>query len=98
MDKNERKQAFESRKSLLLNNRAGFKDGEMVDTTKVDDAMELPDRRQIHWERGEMMERDREERYAAYLMKGTDKAGREYSGTGHYSCGELSHITDIDFV
>jgi hypothetical protein len=62
--------------------------------TKATD--QLPE---IEWERtNELLDKDIDEREEYYLMTGFDDKGKEYKGTGEYSCGELIKIDDITQV
>jgi hypothetical protein len=54
---------------------------------------------EIEWERtNELLEKDIDERAEYYLMNGCDNDGRQYEGTGEYSCGEFVKIEDITQV
>lgn len=44
----------------------------------------------------ELLERDPEERYAAFIANGEDEQGDKYQGTAHFYADELHEITDIE--
>lgn len=51
--------------------------------------------RQYQWERGDLIDRDPEER-EEYCIMTAESEGITYEGTGIYSCGELILVENIE--
>ncbi len=60
-------------------------------------ADQIPRWHDLEWERGDLIDEDKEEREEYVLM--TARAnGISYEGTGIYSCGELIDVEDIEII
>lgn len=53
---------------------------------------------EIHWEIGELLESDIDERMEAFMASGTDSGGHTYEGTAYFYGGEFEEIKDISFI
>ena len=51
--------------------------------------------RQYDWERGDLLDRDPEERAEYYVMT-CEVNGIIFEGTGNYTCGELELIENVE--
>jgi hypothetical protein len=58
-------------------------------------ADEIPNWKDLEWERGDLIDEDREERAEYYIMT-AESNGKTYQGTGVYSCGELITVDDVE--
>ena len=56
---------------------------------------EIPKWTDLEWERGDLIDRDHEEREEYYIMT-AESDGVTYEGTGIYSCGELILVENIE--
>ncbi len=57
--------------------------------------IDIPKWTALEWERGDLIDKDMEEREEYYIMT-AESDGITYEGTGIYSCGELIIVDNIE--
>jgi len=66
-----------------------------ADNYSDDRLPDIPKWTALEWERGDLIDKDMEEREEYYIMT-AESDGITYEGTGIYSCGELIIVDNIE--